>query len=298
MYPMTVGKCLGIRLRNDWAALGSRLERPRGVRRRGSPRRRRMARRTRHAAFRSSARSAKIPLLHLWSDERNLTRRVLRVKESDRDRIMLEVQRFGRAKPGRLEFLAQRFAPRPRAHHARTISRALCAHPGRSFPGRAVDSLTAAPDLEHSFSGLYVRGACTKARTPGRCSALLRSRRRRRNRRYSFALEFLARLDTQPRHGVPSKACASSCRMEQAGACANARLRSLLQCARKFSNTRTVTPDAKMDSADAGNLESWLVPRAKWILCSLRAARRRIACAPCCPAQRRRHRTRVLRRRE
>ena len=36
---------------------------------------------------------------------RNLTRRVLRVKEQRRDRIVLEVQRFGRAKPGRLEFL-------------------------------------------------------------------------------------------------------------------------------------------------------------------------------------------------
>lgn len=44
-------------------------------------------------------------LVHLWSDERNLTRRVLRVKERAEDRIVLEVQRFGRAKPGRLEFL-------------------------------------------------------------------------------------------------------------------------------------------------------------------------------------------------
>jgi hypothetical protein len=43
--------------------------------------------------------------VHLWSDERNLTRRVLRVKENADDRIVLEVQRFGRAKPGRLEFL-------------------------------------------------------------------------------------------------------------------------------------------------------------------------------------------------
>ncbi|GEM_PF-2034514 len=47
----------------------------------------------------------KNPLIHLWSDERNLTRRLLRVKERNPDRILLEVQRFGKAKPGQLEFL-------------------------------------------------------------------------------------------------------------------------------------------------------------------------------------------------
>src|SRR5271154_1395884 len=45
------------------------------------------------------------PLVHLWSDRRNLTRRVLRVREQSADRIVLEVHRFGRAKPGRLEVL-------------------------------------------------------------------------------------------------------------------------------------------------------------------------------------------------
>src|SRR5580704_16478057 len=44
-------------------------------------------------------------LLHLWSDARNLTRRVLDVKEQSPGRIVLEVQRFGRAKPSRFEFL-------------------------------------------------------------------------------------------------------------------------------------------------------------------------------------------------
>ena len=50
-------------------------------------------------------RKGKQALVHLWSDERNLTRRVLRVKECAEDRIVLQVQRFGRTKPGRLEFL-------------------------------------------------------------------------------------------------------------------------------------------------------------------------------------------------
>jgi hypothetical protein len=100
----------------------------------------------------------KNPLVHLWSDERNLTRRILRVKETADDRIVLEVQRFGRAKPGRLEFL---LTDSPRA--AGRINREQI--PARftrilaeKFPDAVVDSLTAAPDLENSFSGSYVRG--------------------------------------------------------------------------------------------------------------------------------------------
>ena len=55
-----------------------------------------------HCEFRQEEQS---PLIHLWSDGCNLTRRVLRAKENSESRVVLEVQRFGRAKPGRLEFL-------------------------------------------------------------------------------------------------------------------------------------------------------------------------------------------------
>ncbi len=98
------------------------------------------------------------PLVHLWSDDCNLTRRVVRVKEQSEDRVVLEVQRFGRAKPGRLEFLrtsSQRPAGRITREQFRSRLRRLLAE---KFPDAAVESLTAAPDLEHSFSGLYVRG--------------------------------------------------------------------------------------------------------------------------------------------
>jgi hypothetical protein len=103
-------------------------------------------------------RQGKTPLVHLWSDERNLTRRVLRVKERADDRIILEVQRFGQSKPGRLEFLR---TDSPRSA-GRIIREQFRARLGRilaeSFPDATIDSLTTAPDLEHSFSGLYVRG--------------------------------------------------------------------------------------------------------------------------------------------
>jgi len=103
-------------------------------------------------------RNGKILLVHLWSDERNLTRRILKVKEQSSDRIVFEVQRFGRASPGRLEFLrtdSPRAAGRvTRERFRERFHRFLAEH----FPDSNVDSLTASPDLEHSFSGVYVRG--------------------------------------------------------------------------------------------------------------------------------------------
>ena len=102
--------------------------------------------------------AGKNPLVHLWSDEKNLTRRIVRVKEHASHRIVLEVQRFGRSKPGRLEFL-KIDSPRPagritREQFRERFERILA----EQFPDADAHSLSAAPDLEHSFSGQYVRG--------------------------------------------------------------------------------------------------------------------------------------------
>ena len=108
-----------------------------------------------HCELRREGKSA---LVHLWSDQRNLTRRILRVKERDENRILLEVQRFGNAKPGRLEFLradSPRSAGRITREQFRSRLRRILSE---SFPDATIESLTAAPDLEHSFSGLYSRG--------------------------------------------------------------------------------------------------------------------------------------------
>jgi hypothetical protein len=48
----------------------------------------------------------KNPLVHLWSEERNLTRRVLRVKEHADDRIVPEVQRSVAPSPAAWNFCA------------------------------------------------------------------------------------------------------------------------------------------------------------------------------------------------
>jgi len=98
------------------------------------------------------------PLLHLWSENYNLTRRVLAITDHSEQRLVLAVERFGRAKPDRLEFIRLEFE-----RTARDLSReAFCDFLRRlldeRFPDETLESLTASPDLEHSLSGNYVRG--------------------------------------------------------------------------------------------------------------------------------------------
>jgi hypothetical protein len=98
------------------------------------------------------------PLLHLWSGDRTLVRRVTRVVETSGDGVRLEVERFGRNRPGRLEIVrrerARRRARLDREEFAERFAHLL----NQQFPDETLHSLTTAPDLEHSFSGNYARG--------------------------------------------------------------------------------------------------------------------------------------------
>jgi len=103
------------------------------------------------------------PLLHLWSENYNLTRRVLAITEHSEERLSLAVERFGRAKPDRLEFIRLEFE-----HSARALSReAFCGFLRRllteQFPDECVESLCVAPDLEHSLSGIMFAAFCAAA---------------------------------------------------------------------------------------------------------------------------------------
>jgi len=96
--------------------------------------------------------------VHLWSDTSNLTRQILCVREQTADRIVLEVRRFGTAKAGRLEFL-RTDSPRTGARVTREQFRARLGRVlAEQFPDAVIDPLSASPDLEHSLSGVYVRG--------------------------------------------------------------------------------------------------------------------------------------------
>lgn len=98
-------------------------------------------------------------LLQVWSEERNIVRRVV-AADWRKDHLRLTVQRFGQSKPGIVELVPQE-ERRPasakkvtRATFQRVLRRALERH----FPGWTIDSLSYAADLEHSFGPVHVRG--------------------------------------------------------------------------------------------------------------------------------------------
>ncbi|HVO80938.1 MAG TPA: hypothetical protein VMT28_09410 [Terriglobales bacterium] len=98
-------------------------------------------------------------VLHLWSAERNVVRRVLEA-EVRNEVLRLAVQRLGQTKPIKLEICRERDRRTPTAKKAaRTayqhkLQRVL----ERRFAGFKVAQLTSAVDLERSFGPIYARG--------------------------------------------------------------------------------------------------------------------------------------------
>jgi hypothetical protein len=98
-------------------------------------------------------------LLHIWSAERNVVRRVLDA-EVKNEVLRLQVQRLGQTKPTKLEICRNRDWRTPTAKrvsrlgYQRVLQRVL----QRRFPGFAVSQLTTSTDLKHSFGPIYTRG--------------------------------------------------------------------------------------------------------------------------------------------
>src|SRR6266699_2805948 len=90
------------------------------------------------------------PLLHLWSEQFNLTRRVLAITEHSEQRLALAVERFGRAKPERLEFIRTDFERKARVLSREEFRDRLKQLLAEQFPDETLESLTVAPALEHS----------------------------------------------------------------------------------------------------------------------------------------------------
>ncbi len=105
-------------------------------------------------------------LLHLWSAERNLVRRVLSIEER-KSELTLTIQRFGQTKPNTLHLMAagERRAPGTRAAE-RTAYRALLKRVlERDFPDYRADRFTSVMDLEHSMGPVYARGILHRGRS-------------------------------------------------------------------------------------------------------------------------------------
>ena len=104
------------------------------------------------------------PLIHLWSEHHNLTRRVLAITEQSEARLALAVERFGRSKPDRLEFVRLKYDAAPRELELGAFRQRLAAICAEQFPDDTLESLTVAADLEHSLSGNYARGVLRRGK--------------------------------------------------------------------------------------------------------------------------------------
>jgi len=216
------------------------------------------------AAFRWEIRhEGKNPLLHLWSDERNLTRRLLDVKEQTPFRIVLEVQRFGRAKPSKFE-LIRPDSPRVPVRVAREKFRlALRRILEKNFPDAQVQSLTTNPDMANSFSGVYVRGGMLDQKKiwaifavrPGESATAIKDS-------LAYAVLWLDRVRANStRHAVegirlivPEGSSSLICE----------RILGLAPSARTevYELVESEGLLRKMDTGE-GNLQSWLIPRGE-----------------------------------
>lgn len=98
-------------------------------------------------------------VLQVWSEERNIVRRVVGTQMKN-GTLRLSVSRFGQAKPSVIELCERPEGQSPsakkaaRAVYAGMLQRLL----QKEFPGWTVDRVTTAADLEHSFGPAYARG--------------------------------------------------------------------------------------------------------------------------------------------
>ena len=221
-------------------------------------------------------------LLHLWSAEGTVVRRVLRVENEADGCFALEVARFGRAKPDRLEFLGATKTPA----RGRILREQFCSRfrdlLARQFPDGEVASLTTAADLEHSLSGNYPRGIL---REDSLAWALLGAAPGENTSTYDGLLTFgLIWLDRarQMARGKPIAGLRLFC-PEQSGRVTARRLQALSKSITveiyeyDDSNWRA----RKLDPSDSGNIDSWLAPRREIdsLLTEARAAIQRFCTA-------------------
>ena len=98
-------------------------------------------------------------VLHVWSAERNIVRRILEA-EVKNDVLRLAAQKLGQSRPAKLEVRRGHDQRTPTAKRAarmayqRALQRALL----RKFPGFKTAALSSSMDLERSFGPVYARG--------------------------------------------------------------------------------------------------------------------------------------------
>lgn len=201
------------------------------------------------------------PLLLIWSEEYNLTRRVIAITDHSEARPVLAVERFGRARPDRLEFVRIDFE-RPARELAREYF-AMCLKDvlARGFPDETVENVSVSADLEHSLSGNYVRGLLKRGSRYTAFVAVADSQTQDTvNNSLTFALLWLNRVRDTIHRGtvgtlrliVPKNCCSIVAHRFAALNGGEIELYELDGARDELD---------KIDPRRAGNIHTWLVPR-------------------------------------
>ena len=110
------------------------------------------------------------PLLHLWAENCNVTRRVVAIANQSEERVVLAVERFGRSKPEQMEFVRVGFQRAAKEISREDFCEKLRRILAEQFPDETVEKLSIAADLEHTLSRVYARGISRKG--VSRCAFL------------------------------------------------------------------------------------------------------------------------------
>jgi len=205
------------------------------------------------------------PLLHLWADNCNLTRRVVAIRDRSEARLLLAVERFGRAEPERLEIARLDFKRSPKQVSREDFCEQLRRILGENFSDESVEKLSVAADLEHSLSRVYARGISRKGAM--RCAFLAVPEGETPDAVESsltFALLWLERARQTKGEGIVSflrlilPGGKSGLLRHQLGAL---HPRLAIQIYELDSLHESVE---RVDPCSNGNVSSWLAARKKW----------------------------------
>lgn len=106
--------------------------------------------------------SVEKPLLHLWAENCNMTRRVMAIADHSKERLLLAVERFGRTEPERMELVRLNFERGTKQISREDYCEQLRRILAEQFPDETLEKLSIAADLEHSLSRVYARGISRK----------------------------------------------------------------------------------------------------------------------------------------
>ncbi len=205
--------------------------------------------------------SGEKPLLHLWSEQFNLTRRVLAITDHSEGRLVLAVERFGRAKPDRLEFIRREFERGARALSRAEFCDRLTHLLAEQFPDETLKSLTVSPDLEHSLSGNYARGLLRRGSAHIAILAVPEGEPQdTADDSLTFALLWLTRARHSIRRGAINRLRLILPR--KTGGTVAHRLAALdpQLAVEVYEHDPSLNTLEKIDPRRAANLDSWLVP--------------------------------------